>query len=394
MPPVDYTGRICVVCGHKQIHRIKHMQFGQGFMSNHLSCHIFFPYLAIKDKGEPYLTHAEQEVWFDQVIIPSMKEVVESDILQHWPRSWSEAHNKAKVVNEIQLDGQYAPIRYEATVPPRDVQRLWQAICDRISRARRDSGIEVFRNPFLLVSGHNLKVQYRSSKRTSVQQQFLQDLEDLFDMEEDCWIDLGIEVTPILGTNEVYLLKSGCFDEWQRQFADYDSTNGVNGQIFNWFLTRDAGSTRVMMSSKHQLQRQGLSYVKYYNLHKDIFAAPLKKSRPYCFEHLEGLAVSESTVKSWYETRKAGISRPRLGLILKAQNTVEGYHSRLSANAEAFVQVKNRLLMVSVSWLMLTMTIQLIYLDVPVTTLGLLQLQLKRNSSEAGVVLTRGLPMS
>ena len=50
--------------------------------------------------------------------------------------------------------------------------------------------------------------------------------------------------------------------------------------------------------------------MKYYNLHKDIFAAPLKRSQPYCFEHLEGLAVSEATVKGWYETRKAGSSRP------------------------------------------------------------------------------------
>ena len=314
--------------GHKQIHRMKHMQFGQGFMSNHLNCHIFFPHLQIKDKGEAYLTHREQEVWFDQVVIPSLKEVADTDILQHWPRSWSEAYHKSRVHEELQLEGQHSHIRYDATIPPKSVQRFWQILCNRISRARRDSGIEVFRNPFLLVSGHNLKVQYRSCKRTSVQQEFLEDLEFLFDMEElveeDCWIDLGIEVTPpILGSNEVYLLKSGCLDEWQRQFREYDDTNGVQGQEFNWFLTRDAASGRVIMSNKHQLRQQGLAYVKYYNLHKDIFAAPLKRSRPYCYQHLEGLAVSEATVKGWYETRKAGLSRPIHAALLRILATTK-----------------------------------------------------------------------
>jgi len=128
-------------------------------------------------------------------------------------------------------------------------------------------------------------------------------------VEEDCWIDLGTEVTPGRGSGEVYLLKSHCLHEWQKLFAG-DESKGVSGQHFNWFLTRDAGSARVMMRPKHQFRQQGLAYVKYYNLHKDIFAAPLKRSRPYCFEHLEGLAVSEATVKGWYETRKAGSSRP------------------------------------------------------------------------------------
>jgi len=43
-------------------------------MSDHFNCHIFFPYMQIKDKGESYLTYAEQEIWFDQVIMPSLRE--------------------------------------------------------------------------------------------------------------------------------------------------------------------------------------------------------------------------------------------------------------------------------------------------------------------------------
>src|SRR5271163_1841847 len=89
-------GAFVSFAGRNQVHRLKHMQFGHGFMSSHFSCHIFFPYLPIKDKGEAYLSHAEQEVWFDQVIIPSLKDVVSTDILQHWPRSWSEAYHKSK----------------------------------------------------------------------------------------------------------------------------------------------------------------------------------------------------------------------------------------------------------------------------------------------------------
>ena len=172
-------GAFVSFAGRNQVHRLKHMQFGHGFMSSHFSCHIF-PYLPIKDKGEAYLSHAEQELWFDQVIIPSLKDVVSTDVLQHWPRSWSEAYHKSKVHEELQLDGQHSHIRYEVTIPPDSIQGFWQAICEQISRARRNT----------LVSRHNLKLQYRSSSRTSVQRRFLRDLEGLFDMselvEQDC----------------------------------------------------------------------------------------------------------------------------------------------------------------------------------------------------------------
>jgi len=267
---------LCPFASRNQIHRLKHVQFGQGFMSDHLDCHIFFPNLPIKHRGETYLSHEEQELWFDQVIIPIVQSVMTTDVLQHWPRSWSEALNKAKVVDELQIGGQHSPIKYQVTIPPHLIQEFWQAICERISRARRNTPIHVFREAFLLVSGHNLKIQYRSSVRMDVQRQFLEDLEFLFDMEElveqDCWIDLGTEPAPERGSGEVYLLKSHCLQEWQREFANYDESKGILGQHFNWFLTRDGSSARVVMSKKHQLQQQGLAYVKYYNLHKDIFA--------------------------------------------------------------------------------------------------------------------------
>jgi|SRR5271154_6445065 len=51
-------------------------------MSGHFNCHIFFPYLPIKHEGEPYLSHEEQELWFDEVIIPSVQGVLTADMLQ------------------------------------------------------------------------------------------------------------------------------------------------------------------------------------------------------------------------------------------------------------------------------------------------------------------------
>ncbi len=83
------------------------------------------------------------------------------------------------------------------TVPEAELTLFWQGVLWRCQQPNNQD----FREPFLIVSGHDLKLHSKRASAAEAQADFLQHLDQCFRVEdrhlppEDCWLDFGIEDT-------------------------------------------------------------------------------------------------------------------------------------------------------------------------------------------------------
>jgi len=117
--------------------------------------------------------------------------------LQHHPRSFADASGKASVRKEIHLHGAEGAMNIQYTVPEAELTLFWQGVLWRCQQPNNQD----FREPFLIVSGHDLKLHSKRASAAEAQADFLQHLDQCFRVEdrhlppEDCWLDFGIEDT-------------------------------------------------------------------------------------------------------------------------------------------------------------------------------------------------------
>ena len=183
---------------------------------------------------------------------------------------------------------------------------------------------ESFREPFLWISGHDLKclTKQRSRDAHVTVDRFASTLraslywdDDEFFPPEDVWVDFGVEDTPcgLLGLNAadndpameqlfeeappVFLRKSRCLDRWQEGFEDpKNARRYLKTQSFTWALTRDAGARTFSTTARNTLRSfPGIAHGKSYNVIKDFVATPLKRA-PFSDPRLEGLCFTQGSI--------------------------------------------------------------------------------------------------
>jgi hypothetical protein len=306
--------------GYK-VHKMKNLRLGTGAFSQGLNydCHVVFPHMPVPSKAETHLTDIQQAFWIDRIIVRALRHTCPNHIIQHHPRSFGDAKAKAVVKQEAFFQGSKQAMDPRYLIPEEFLSIFWEEVLRLVEAAvvaEPERGGE-FRDLFLVVSGHDLKLIHGSSSGERTRSRFLHYLDTCFDFqpdifpEDDCWLDFGWEDTPVDSDVPVTLVrKASCLRYWTDRFQSPTGLSAkINPQFFRWFLTRDAGSARVALGTTNVLHQEGgMAYHKAYSLHKDVFATPLKGHNPFGPVWLEGLAFSQENLDRWADANNPGSS--------------------------------------------------------------------------------------
>ena len=296
------------------LHQLKNQRLGKGLAAGGYGyeCHIIFPHMPVTQKLGTHLTNEQQQTWLDEIVLPALKVTCPKDILQHHPRSFQEVQAKASVRKEIHPtgSGQNMDLRY--CIPEIYLSAFWTEVQRHCESERHP----LFRDAFLIVSGHGLKLSTKKISFAEVKTAFMEHLNTCFHVNEElmpakeCWVDLGQEDTPepMRQYGLTLLRKSACTHLWADQFkAVNQRSNLLRKTWFPWALTRDAGSMSVEILRTNKYHSEGgVAYNKAYNLHKDLFATPMKGLIPFELAQLEGLAFDQELLNRWYELSHRG----------------------------------------------------------------------------------------
>lgn len=304
------------------LHKLKHVNLGQGLLSGGAgyTCHVYFPDMKVDD--QTYLTLSAQETWVNDILIPALRATCPIDTWNHHPCSFADVRGKASVKQEALAGGSQQPMQIDYKIAEQYLESLWQRV---IELADTHPTSKEFRHLFLITSGHNLKL---FTKRDTVQeaaQDFLTHLSDIFrfditDPSWQCWVDIAVEDTPQCDSTPVTLLrKTQCLETWAARFtAAGQKSAATKTSMYQWHTTRDAASCSVELTTTNPFrQNQTMAYNKAYNLHKELFATPLKGHSLFQHPQLEGLAYTQELMEQWYDFN--GNRGRRSGPDLRAQ---------------------------------------------------------------------------
>lgn len=294
-----------------QIHKVRNIRLGQGLITAGLGfqCHVVFPKMATTNTV--HLNETCLKRWLDEILIPSVRAVCPIDVLHHHPRSFADVYTKSEVRKEVhpKTAQTYMELRYTIAKPY--LKRLWNEILAHAAI------IPEFRDLFLIVSAHDLKLKTKKTNPVTARQSFLSQLHSIFDWTdrhfppEDCWLDFGFEdlatFSHLVPSNITLLRKSRCLEHWASQFRCPYKPPSIRTDRYLWALTRDSGSIQVALSTKNLFHQHGLiAHCKAYNVWKDLFATTIKNHLPFSHPQFEGLAYSQAQMSKWYETAHAG----------------------------------------------------------------------------------------
>ena len=300
----------------RRIHTTKQLRLGSGVTSAGFGyeTYVFFPYMPQRVKGRHATYHVnkeQQQVWIDEIILPALRSTCDAQVCARHPGSFEDATCKAQVKQEA-YGLPLGAIDVSYPVPFQHLASFWSAVC------RHADNHPLFKDAFLVVQGHDLKHYTSRSTPAEARDDFLDHLHGCFQFREDyfppedCWVDFGIEETPVGDTSQAITLlrKTGCLEHWAQAFHDPDkSAAGVQEARYPWFLTQDAGSMSVQVRPRNSLhQKGGIAYPKAYNLIKNLFSTPLKRHGTFLNPHFEALGFSQSNLAKWYEANHKGSS--------------------------------------------------------------------------------------
>ena len=292
------------------IDQLKQLRIGRGVAAAGFGydTHVFFPNCPVRETT--HLTDSEQEAWIDHVVLPALRLSCPSHVVQHHPRSFADANAKAHVRAERFDEGSYQAMDIAYTVPAEHLGAFSDALT---ANANTNTHPEVakFQGLFFVVSGHDQKLHTGAANPSVCRQRFLEQLRLAFNCDfstlEDCWLDFGIEDTPQVtpGQAPVTLLrKTTCLTHWLKCFrCPNPDTNRqhLTPSRYQWGATAMAGTASVKMDRPGNWWHQkGLfAYHKAYNLHKDIFATPLKDYAIFDQGGFEALALGQDLLTQW-----------------------------------------------------------------------------------------------
>jgi hypothetical protein len=182
-----------------------------------------------------------------------------------------------------------------------------------IRRCNTERDLRDFRDPFFVVSGHDLKLLTKESTFEKCRDAFRARLKQCFNWDDymvnfpprDCWLDLGFEDTPDSSVEAVTLLrKRHCTANWMDQFTSprrpkvggARKSQHLKKDMYPWSNTFDAVSGSVEMTKGGSFHPYA-AYNKAYNLHKDTTAVALKNFVPFSNKILNGLVYDQEMLQ-------------------------------------------------------------------------------------------------
>ena len=302
--------------------------------------HIFFPNLEVKETN--HLSDQEMGAWVTHVLIPSIAEVYPWSARQHHPQSWGDVLSKANRKEQIYLNSrEQGSIDYRQALynGNGELEALWRAIyrrCNtRVGRiealVRKGDSWHLpefpFRNPLLLVIGHDLKLLRCSENLTGIADVSRALFKDSFHFDEetfpsgDRWVDWAEEVTP-KSDNFILIRKRGCLKAWTQRFEDPIQTiHNTKLTYYNWAATRDGAALTIEFTLRHTLRRH-LAYIKSYNTVKECFDSPLKVYGPFSNHFFRFIGMAEELIAEWLKSNQPGVAVPQ-NLIRRIRQCLE-----------------------------------------------------------------------
>ena len=269
----------------------------------HIDTHILFPLWPVYNTTHP--SDESQSLFYDIIIFPSLRSVCPNDVLHHHPGDYSEVEGKASVKREINIARSGYPIDPKYIAPHRHLAAFWSEVLRRLSNGPRN-----FRDPILILAGHDLKLITKESTAGEARARFLNALEDLYDTRQEimppqeAWLDFGAEDVPIDVDHDeslTLLRKTSCLESWESHFhCPRGKAPCARPSRFPFMMTNQAASMSVKLTPTNQLRQSGdLAYHKSYNVYKGLFSTAVKKHGPFDNIHLEALGLSQSQLERW-----------------------------------------------------------------------------------------------
>lgn len=315
--------------GHK-LHQVKQLEAGRGLLSGGLGykCYMLFPKMPLSDDGETFLTLEAQRLWYDEVILPALRHACPADVCQHHPSSFSDLRYKANVKQECFPTGAGQPIDIQELIPEQYVEAFWARVVE-LSNGPGSPGNGQFQDVFLVVCCHGMKLSSKSETVAGAADALKRSFQTCFafdtaDPSWECWVDLGIEDTPVHDAGVTLLRKSQCLRQWAQCFAcpDHDK-DLIRTTEYPWNTTRDAGSASVELLGTNSLRSRGdIAYNKAYNTNKEMFATPLKGYDLFQNPQFEALPFSQSLIEKWYDLNSRAGSK---GYVRKREQLITAY---------------------------------------------------------------------
>jgi hypothetical protein len=351
------------VRGRRHIEKLKHIHLcsptdcsGKGYQT-----YIFFPNLPVRRTQETFLSDIEQEAWIDDIVLPTLEEVLPPSVLARCPQSFADAVAKASARGETVTSGPFShdgneepwgptPIHHTGSgriplheaIPAAKLAEIWRGIQVRIhqfrGREQRINGIDVtsiasdaFRDPLLITQAHGMLALFGQSSAEEAASRYFEHFQHCFDddhidQESTCF-DIGVNHEPHVYTDArgrrrgvTLIFRRGCLDRWASYFRLTDGEASdqppssredqaragrrtlLREEDYHFCLTRDAGSRNVVPTATNPFRSLGgLAQAKAYNVVKEQFSTPIKHNPPFGDPRLGALAFKQDLIDRIYK---------------------------------------------------------------------------------------------
>ena len=260
------------------LHKTPHLRIGCPLDGDPYSIFVFFPHLDDEyPRRTTYLRTEEHKIWVDKIFLPSIYEHCPLDVTQHFPRRWQEAADKisAQKKEDVWQRKTY-DLNLHYTLPAQYLADIWRSI----QRRTLLDELRQFRDIFLVLSGKDLKLQFKSPTLSSSCQHFSRSMRSKLNWEQidlqQTWVDIACEDT-LTEEGTICLWNYRELDRWLQELRHKPEAPLSSHRKFNWHLTDQAGSAGVELRLSHPLRRGGIIYGQRYNLYKDYLSRQKKE---------------------------------------------------------------------------------------------------------------------
>jgi len=283
------------------LHKCKHLRLGEGIRSSGWSTYIAFPNIPIANAySSMHLTDDDQRNWVENIILPSLRDILGTSLLQRIPSSFEEIRRKSRIKQtEATTTGEHIQSDIFHLVPEEHLAAFWNQIVYRISTG--GSRVAKFLNATLIILHYDCKIRFRAESVVKLQKKFLLNFRHMFNEASlpidglHTWVDFAWEWTPQAEQRAItFLRKPGCN---RHRFHTF----GLNHQQeFPVHMFRDAGGARQKTGWRHPMRVGGLAYMQVYQVNKDMFATTAKEHKLFGSPDFEALPLGQELLDDFF----------------------------------------------------------------------------------------------
>ena len=322
----------------RPLHTVKHMRIGCSSASNGYNIFVAFPNMQqmTSRTGEPscHLTDREQQEWIDTIVLPCLREAYGDDgwdthevdvdedeaedgdystlldkILQHHPRSYEEARNRADAPQSTNMSGAACgrkEISYH--LPYSRLARFWTLLQETLETMGGG-----WRGARLFALDYGQKLIMDDISPRLVLQRYKDHLSrsfdtSLIDMEKDVYADLGYEdVAHTVDSryNVVALRRTACNEADVKQIKVGAPASTV---LYNWHGTEQCSNMTIEPRPNGKFAKLGFFYSQMYNCLKDMYFHPTRQAeKMFSQTDLNLLAYQTATLAELHQRRDQAI---------------------------------------------------------------------------------------